>query len=169
MASPCWPFLFVVAGARETPGNAVLNSLAAARRILRTGTVIAVMMKAISASTMEDDDMDRITSRTSPASAISPEMRQRMIGEAAYYRSSRRGFEPGHELEDWFAAEADFERANYRQRPPEPHEAEEFGMQYSGARGPAKDDALKRMVKQHPRREIPRTASIEPEESPLKE
>lgn len=30
----------------------------------------------------------------------------RMIAEAAYYISAQRGFEPGHELDDWLAAEA---------------------------------------------------------------
>ncbi|WP_295447045.1 DUF2934 domain-containing protein [uncultured Thiodictyon sp.] len=29
------------------------------------------------------------------------------ITEAAYYRAEARGFEPGHELEDWVAAEQD--------------------------------------------------------------
>jgi hypothetical protein len=33
--------------------------------------------------------------------------RGRRIAEAAYYRAERRGFEPGHELEDWLAAEAE--------------------------------------------------------------
>lgn len=32
-------------------------------------------------------------------------MHQRMIAEAAYYRAERRGFTPGHELEDWLVAE----------------------------------------------------------------
>lgn len=31
--------------------------------------------------------------------------RRSMVAEAAYYRAERRGFLPGHELEDWFAAE----------------------------------------------------------------
>lgn len=30
-----------------------------------------------------------------------------MIAEAAYYRAQRRGFAPGHELEDWLQAEAE--------------------------------------------------------------
>ncbi len=30
---------------------------------------------------------------------------RKMVAVAAYYRSARRGFEPGHELEDWLAAE----------------------------------------------------------------
>ena len=36
--------------------------------------------------------------------------RQALIAEVAYFRAQRRGFEPGHELEDWFAAEAEVER-----------------------------------------------------------
>jgi DUF2934 family protein len=31
---------------------------------------------------------------------------ERMIAEAAYFISAQRGFEPGHELDDWLAAEA---------------------------------------------------------------
>jgi hypothetical protein len=33
--------------------------------------------------------------------------RQAMIATAAYFRAETRGFEPGHELEDWLAAEAE--------------------------------------------------------------
>ncbi|MDH5263557.1 MAG: DUF2934 domain-containing protein [Betaproteobacteria bacterium] len=35
--------------------------------------------------------------------------RQRMIAEAAYYRAERRGFAPGGEAEDWYAAEAEID------------------------------------------------------------
>jgi hypothetical protein len=35
----------------------------------------------------------------------------RKISEAAYYRAERRGFDPGHDLEDWFEAEREIERA----------------------------------------------------------
>jgi hypothetical protein len=31
--------------------------------------------------------------------------RQTMIAEAAYFRAQRRGFESGHALDDWLAAE----------------------------------------------------------------
>ena len=31
-----------------------------------------------------------------------------MIAVAAYYRAELRGFEPGHELGDWFEAEAEY-------------------------------------------------------------
>ncbi len=32
--------------------------------------------------------------------------RQQRIAEIAYYRAQKRNFEPGHEVEDWLAAEA---------------------------------------------------------------
>ncbi len=32
---------------------------------------------------------------------------RRLVSEAAYFRAERRGFAPGHELEDWLAAEAE--------------------------------------------------------------
>jgi hypothetical protein len=35
--------------------------------------------------------------------------RQAMIAEAAYFRAERHGFTPGHELEDWLAAEQEVE------------------------------------------------------------
>ena len=31
------------------------------------------------------------------------------VAEAAYFRAKRRGFAPGHELEDWLAAEREIE------------------------------------------------------------
>jgi len=30
------------------------------------------------------------------------------IAELAYYKAESRGFEPGHELEDWFEAEQEY-------------------------------------------------------------
>jgi hypothetical protein len=43
-----------------------------------------------------------------------------MTAEAAYYRAERRGFEPGHELDDWIAAEGEIERATTPHRGDEP-------------------------------------------------
>jgi hypothetical protein len=34
-----------------------------------------------------------------------------MIAKAAYYRAERRGFAPGHEAEDWLAAESEVDAA----------------------------------------------------------
>jgi hypothetical protein len=36
--------------------------------------------------------------------------REALIAEIAYFRAQRRGFEPGHELEDWLAAEAEVDQ-----------------------------------------------------------
>ena len=40
---------------------------------------------------------------------MEPDEREAMIAEAAYYRAEARGFEPGHELEDWLAAESEID------------------------------------------------------------
>lgn len=40
-------------------------------------------------------------------SAFTPEARRQLIAESAYLRAERRGFEPGHDVEDWLAAEAE--------------------------------------------------------------
>ena len=37
---------------------------------------------------------------------------RKQIEEAAYYRAKQRGFEPGHELEDWIQAESEVMRRN---------------------------------------------------------
>jgi hypothetical protein len=41
------------------------------------------------------------------ADGASHEARRRRIAERAYARAERRGFEPGWELDDWLAAEAE--------------------------------------------------------------
>lgn len=45
--------------------------------------------------------------RFSPPLIVSESERRRLIEQAAYLRAERRNFEPGHELEDWVAAEAE--------------------------------------------------------------
>jgi Protein of unknown function (DUF2934) len=52
--------------------------------------------------------------------AIDAGVRRALTAEAAYYRAQRRGFEPGHELDDWVAAEAEIERATSPHRGDEP-------------------------------------------------
>jgi len=43
--------------------------------------------------------------------APSAEERYRAIAHAAYLRAEQRGFEPGREIDDWLAAEAEYEAA----------------------------------------------------------
>lgn len=42
-----------------------------------------------------------------PRMALTREGRRALIAEKAYLRAERRGFGPGHETEDWLAAEAE--------------------------------------------------------------
>jgi hypothetical protein len=49
----------------------------------------------------------RKATATDAQAVVTLEDRRRMIEAAAYFRAERRGFEPGHELADWFAAEAE--------------------------------------------------------------
>lgn len=96
---------------------------------------------------------------------FSLEQREAMIREAAYYQYEKRGYTPGHDLDDWLAAEAEFER-----RTPELQEfPPDMEVQQSGVHGRGKDDKLKRMVKQHPQKAIPQVDSVEPEKAPPKE
>jgi len=43
--------------------------------------------------------------KASAAVVVSEDARRGMIAEGAYLRAERRGFAPGHEEEDWIAAE----------------------------------------------------------------
>jgi Protein of unknown function (DUF2934) len=40
-----------------------------------------------------------------PRAAVTREARRALIAQSAYLRAERRGFAPGHETEDWLAAE----------------------------------------------------------------
>jgi hypothetical protein len=49
----------------------------------------------------------RAAARTDVATSLSAAERLRMVEMAAYFRAERRGFAPGHDFEDWVAAEAE--------------------------------------------------------------
>lgn len=42
--------------------------------------------------------------------SVSPDQRQRMIAEAAYFRAAQRGFQGGDPVADWLAAEREISR-----------------------------------------------------------
>jgi hypothetical protein len=42
---------------------------------------------------------------------IDPHTRHELIAQAAYFLAERRGFQPGHEAQDWHAAEAEIDSA----------------------------------------------------------
>jgi hypothetical protein len=47
------------------------------------------------------------TQRPNSHTELTPDELRQMIATAAYRRAEERGFEPGHELEDWLAAETE--------------------------------------------------------------
>lgn len=53
--------------------------------------------------------------KSARARVTDPARLRAMIAEAAYYHAERRGFEPGHELEDWLQAEAELAQRGARQ------------------------------------------------------
>ena len=55
--------------------------------------------------------MAEMASQTAQDRPVDPQIREVMIAEAAYYCAEKRGFAPGHELEDWLEAEAQIEVA----------------------------------------------------------
>ncbi len=65
----------------------------------------------------------RTEKRSSPGASgtVSAGERALMIARAAYHRAERRGFVPGHELEDWLAAERE---VNHLLGPPAPPSTE---------------------------------------------
>jgi hypothetical protein len=54
--------------------------------------------------------------RAGPRDPVAPlwQARERRIREAAYFKAEKRGFAPGHELDDWLEAE---EEEDERSRP----------------------------------------------------
>jgi Protein of unknown function (DUF2934) len=56
------------------------------------------------------------TPAAAPRTRVTAEARRALIAENAYLRAERRGFAPGHEVDDWLAAEAEVDallRAEY--------------------------------------------------------
>ncbi len=49
----------------------------------------------------------KITRATLVVAVIPHPAREQLIREAAYHHAEARGFEPGHELDDWLVAEAE--------------------------------------------------------------
>jgi len=52
--------------------------------------------------------------------AIDPDLRHRMISEAAYRRYAERGYDDGYDRDDWLQAEADVDRLLVDQGMPQP-------------------------------------------------
>jgi DUF2934 family protein len=75
-----------------------MHTLESSKRVLRRGRV-------------QDDRRDEAAEASSeiPMHLASAEERQQMIAVAAYFRAQGHNFEPGQEVEDWLAAEAEID------------------------------------------------------------
>lgn len=110
-----------------------------------------------------------VDARTDPditwRGAFSLEQREAMIRDAAYFHYAQRGYAPGHDLDDWLAAEAEIERI----APGLPEFPPDTEVQQSSLHGAGKDEELKRIIKQHPQKAIPQIESVEPDQAPFRE
>ena len=78
------------------------SSLRSAGQPLETGVLVAVAAAAA----------QKPNSIIKPASVTcTPEQRQTMISEAAYFMAEHRGFQSGQELQDWLFAESQIDAA----------------------------------------------------------
>jgi hypothetical protein len=74
-------------------------------RKLRSAAVMAELLLASRQLLPRPEGAMRCQSTASPQKFTDSRRRQALIAETAYHRASRRGFSPGHELDDWLEAE----------------------------------------------------------------
>ena len=88
---------------------------ARANRALKAGDIKSGVIRARAAKTRAGDSriaQPPSNSGVSRSSAcIEPEARDALIAEGAYFRSAHRGFEPGHEVDDWLSSESAIDAA----------------------------------------------------------
>lgn len=78
-------------------------------RLIKTQTTATpTLLRKTGEPTLNDASKPNSMLRSS-ATLITPEMRRLMVTEAAYYIAENRGFESGHEVEDWLLAEKQIE------------------------------------------------------------
>jgi Protein of unknown function (DUF2934) len=74
----------------------------------RTRRQAATAANGAVASAREDADIAQLAAAEAEARAADHQVK---VALAAYFIAEKRGFEPGHEFEDWLAAEAEIEKA----------------------------------------------------------
>lgn len=85
---------------RGAKGDAILSGTAADRAV-----------KSRTARRTRNKQPPDISVVTRSSAYIEPHVREALISDAAYFRSAHRGFEPGHEVDDWLAAESEIDAA----------------------------------------------------------
>lgn len=99
--------------AKKAPAPAPAAAVTKKTLAKKTATKKAVAKKTpMQAAVPKDAPKPSLPDRAvtlKPVSEVTPQERYRMIQEAAYYRAEKRGFEPGHDEEDWAAAVAEID------------------------------------------------------------
>jgi hypothetical protein len=95
--------------------------------------------------------------------------RHRMIQEAAYALHEDGGRIHGHDMDDWIAAEAHVDRMLAQEVEEQAAERVMPDVQQSAGLSKVRDEELKRIMRQHPRRDIANVESVEPAEAPPRE
>lgn len=68
------------------------------------------VIHAAPGSLAREEFEERVAEQEKAEVAPTAEELREMVAVGAYYRSLDRGFEPGHELEDWLAAEKEIKQ-----------------------------------------------------------
>lgn len=92
---------------QSTPSRSSTQKLPQGKNTAGKGTEKKPSLVDSKATRSADTTIDTLASMAKMATKISPEQRQRMIEEAAYYRAEQRGFCGGDEMQDWLAAESE--------------------------------------------------------------
>jgi hypothetical protein len=85
---------------RDLKGGAINSGAATAR---------AIKSRSVRRPRAAPPPVNSIVTRSS--AYVEPQEREAMIAESAYFRSAHRGFEPGHEVDDWIASESEIDAA----------------------------------------------------------
>jgi Protein of unknown function (DUF2934) len=94
---------------RKGAADRALTERALKGRDIETGLANAHAIKSRQRRKAVPPPSNSVVTRS--AAYIEPEARDSLIAEAAYFRSAHRGFEPGHEIDDWLAAESEIDAA----------------------------------------------------------
>jgi hypothetical protein len=62
--------------------------------------------RSIAVANEDSDVMPDMPFEEGAHDAVDPDLRHRMISEAAYYLYAQRGYEDGYDVDDWLQAEA---------------------------------------------------------------
>jgi Protein of unknown function (DUF2934) len=69
-------------------------------------------LRFVEPKTLSNSRSAKTRDANSEANGGSLKSRSALIAELAYFRAMDRGFQPGYELDDWLAAEAEVDRRN---------------------------------------------------------